>query len=112
MNYLNHRQSVETTPDAKDVICRAFTEILEAVVYRSRDQKTRISICIRRSWVMYVLMPNETVLDACQKDVDRVLPNGTEITYERINNLVICKAILKEILRLYPPMPYFVQKYR
>ncbi|CAF1591912.1 unnamed protein product [Rotaria sordida] len=62
------------------------------------------------SWVMYVLMTNESVFRACREEVDKVLPNGTEPTNELVGNLVVCEAILQETLRLYPPAPLFVRK--
>ena len=57
------------------------------------------------TWIMYVLMTNEHVLQACRDEVDRVLPHGIEPTFEHINQLVICEAIIQETLRLYPPAP-------
>ncbi|CAF1504412.1 unnamed protein product [Rotaria sordida] len=51
-------------------------------------------------------MTNEEVLRACRDEVDKVLPNGIEPTYEHINELVVCEAVLQETLRLYPPAPF------
>jgi cytochrome P450 len=54
------------------------------------------------TWAMYVLMTNEKVLQACQDEVDRVLPNGIEPAYEHMNELIVWKAVLQETLRLHP----------
>jgi cytochrome P450 len=62
------------------------------------------------TWVMYVLMTNEEVWHACRDEVNRVLPNGTELTYEHVSELVVCEAILQETLRLYPPAPVFTRQ--
>ncbi|CAF1202034.1 unnamed protein product [Rotaria sp. Silwood1] len=62
------------------------------------------------TWAMYVLMTNESVFRACREEVDKILPNGTDPTYELVCNLVVCEAILQETLRLYPPAPLFVRK--
>ncbi|CAF1219176.1 unnamed protein product [Rotaria sordida] len=62
------------------------------------------------AWTMYVLMTNEQVLQACRDEVDRVLPNGIEPTYENINDLIICEAVLQEALRLYPPAPFIARR--
>jgi cytochrome P450 len=51
-------------------------------------------------------MTNDIVLQACQDEVDRVLPNGIEPTNEHLNELVVCEAVLQETLRLYPPAPF------
>ena len=58
-------------------------------------------------WVMYELMANEHVLRVCRDEVDRIVPDGIEITDEHINDMVICEAVLQETLRLYPPAPFF-----
>ncbi|CAF0720388.1 unnamed protein product [Adineta steineri] len=61
-------------------------------------------------WIMYVLMTNPSILNACQNEVDRVLPNGMIPTYEKLNELNICESIIHETLRLYPPIPFFVRQ--
>ncbi|CAF2660621.1 unnamed protein product [Rotaria sp. Silwood2] len=60
-------------------------------------------------WAMYVLMTNEQVLCACLNEVDRVIPSGINPSYEHINNLTVCEAVLHETLRLYPPAPLFAR---
>ncbi|CAF1330457.1 unnamed protein product [Rotaria sordida] len=60
-------------------------------------------------WMLYVLMTNENVLQACREEVDRVLPNGIEPTNEHLQNLFVCEAIINETLRLYPPVPEFMR---
>ena len=54
-------------------------------------------------------MTNEHVLHRCQDEIDRVLPNGTELTYAHLNDLPICEAVLYETLRLYPPASLFTR---
>ncbi|CAF5073225.1 unnamed protein product, partial [Rotaria sp. Silwood1] len=54
-------------------------------------------------WMLYVLMTNENVLQACREEVDRVLPNGIELTNEHLQDLLVCEAVINETLRLYPP---------
>jgi cytochrome P450/NADPH-cytochrome P450 reductase len=61
-------------------------------------------------WIMYVLMTNPSVLQACQDEVDRVLPNDMIPTYEKLNDLNICESVIHETLRLYPPIPFFVRQ--
>ncbi|CAF5132777.1 unnamed protein product, partial [Rotaria sp. Silwood1] len=58
-------------------------------------------------WMLYVLMTNENVLQACREEVDRVLPNGIELTNEHLQDLLVCEAVINETLRLYPPAPFF-----
>lgn len=61
-------------------------------------------------WMMYVLMTNPSVLEACRKEVDQVLPNGKVPTYDILNELHICESVIYETLRLYPPIPFFVRQ--
>ena len=58
-------------------------------------------------WTMYVLMTHEHVLQACREEVDRILPNGSEPTFETLGELAVCEAVLQETLRLYPPAVFF-----
>ncbi|CAF2042918.1 unnamed protein product, partial [Rotaria magnacalcarata] len=62
------------------------------------------------TWILYALMTNENVLDACREEVDRVLPNGIEPRNEHLADLVVCEAVISEALRLYPPAPFFVRE--
>ena len=62
------------------------------------------------TWVAYILMTNEDVLRACREEVDRVLPNGTKPTYERLAELNVCEAVVQETLRLYPSAPFLVRE--
>ena len=58
------------------------------------------------TWTLYALMTNEKAFEACRQEVDRILPNGTELTHEHMNELVVCEAVLQETLRLYPPAAF------
>ncbi|UJR17985.1 hypothetical protein I4U23_004886 [Adineta vaga] len=62
------------------------------------------------TWTMYVLMTNEKVFEACREEIDQILPNGTELTHENLNELVICEAVLQETLRLYPPASFIARE--
>lgn len=62
------------------------------------------------TWVMYVLMANKEVWRACRDEVDKILPNDIEPTYEQVSELVVCEAILHETVRLYPTAPTFTRQ--
>ena len=62
------------------------------------------------TWVLYILMTHEDVLQACREEVDRVLPNGTIPTYEHMADLQVIEAVLYETLRLYPSAPLFARE--
>ena len=48
---------------------------------------------------------NSDILIKAREEVDRVLGERSEITYQDVNELKYCSAIFKESLRLYPPAP-------
>ena len=60
-------------------------------------------------WMFYILMTHEGVLRVCREEIDRVLPDGIVPTNEHLSELVICEAVIKETLRLYPSAPLFVR---
>ena len=47
-------------------------------------------------WILYVLMTNESTLRACREEVDRVLPDGIQLTNEHLVDLPICEGIVSE----------------
>ncbi|CAF2154072.1 unnamed protein product [Rotaria magnacalcarata] len=61
------------------------------------------------TWMLYVLMTNDNILQACREEVDRVLPNGIEPRNEHLVDLVVCEAVISETLRLYPPAVFFLR---
>ncbi|CAF3361579.1 unnamed protein product [Rotaria socialis] len=61
------------------------------------------------TWIMYVLMTHEHVLRACRNEIDQVLPDRLESTYDHLSRLCVCEAVIFETLRLYPPAPLFTR---
>ena len=61
-------------------------------------------------WTLYILMTHPAVYQACQDEVDRVLPDQTVPTSELLATLPTIEAVLQETLRLYPPAPFFVRQ--
>lgn len=51
------------------------------------------------------LAKNEEIVRKAREEIDRVLGERTEITYQDVAELKYCSAIFKEALRLYPPAP-------
>jgi cytochrome P450 len=62
------------------------------------------------TWVIYILMTHEDVLQACREEVDRILPNGTIPTFEHMADLQVIEAVLYETLRLYPSAPLLARE--
>lgn len=43
------------------------------------------------------------IVKKAREEIDRVLGERTEVTFQDVNELKYCSAIFKETLRLYPP---------
>ena len=43
------------------------------------------------------------IVEKAREEIDRVLGERTEVTYQDVADLKYCSAIFKESLRLYPP---------
>lgn len=48
---------------------------------------------------------NPEIAKKAREEVDRVLGEREDVTYQDVNELKYCSAIFKEALRLYPPAP-------
>nr|QUF59384.1 cytochrome p450 CYP3049B2 [Brachionus angularis] len=53
---------------------------------------------------------NPNIIAKIEEEIDRVLGEKTEITFEEINELKYCSAVFKESLRLWPPVPRITRK--
>jgi cholesterol 24(S)-hydroxylase len=53
----------------------------------------------------YELGRNEDIMRKAREEIDRVIGEKNEITYQDAIDLKYCSAIFKETLRLYPPAP-------
>lgn len=53
-------------------------------------------------FAMYLLATNQDVQLALQKQVDAVLPNLQDPTYDDLDNLKFVENVFKEALRIYP----------
>jgi cytochrome P450 / NADPH-cytochrome P450 reductase len=56
------------------------------------------------------LITHEDVLNACQEDIDRILPNNIEPTHQYLMQLNICEAVIQEAPRLCPSAPFLVRE--
>ena len=48
---------------------------------------------------------NPEIAKKAREEIDRVLGERTELTFQDVGELKYCSAIFKEALRLYPPSP-------
>ena len=57
------------------------------------------------AFCFYELGRNEDIVRKAREEIDRVIGEKNEITYQDAIDLKYCSAIFKETLRLYPPAP-------
>lgn len=50
------------------------------------------------------LCKNPEIVEKAREEIDRVLGERSEVTYQDVNDLKYCSAIFKEALRLFPPV--------
>ncbi|KAK8468472.1 hypothetical protein PHAVU_006G039800 [Phaseolus vulgaris] len=61
-------------------------------------------------WAMTALMKNPRVMKKAQEEIRNVFGGKDMIEEEEIEKLPYLKAVIKETLRLYPPVPLLVQR--
>ena len=55
------------------------------------------------SFCFLEISKNPEIVKKAREEIDRVLGERTEVTYQDVNELKYCQAIFKESLRLFPP---------
>ena len=50
------------------------------------------------------------IVKKAREEIDRVLGERTDVTYQDVTDLKYCSALFKETLRLFPPLPHFGRK--
>ncbi|RZC86755.1 hypothetical protein C5167_030102 [Papaver somniferum] len=61
-------------------------------------------------WAMAELIKNPQMMEKAQDEVRRVVGNKSKVAEEDINQMDYLKCIVKEILRLHPPIPTLVPR--
>ncbi|PHT47928.1 hypothetical protein CQW23_12136 [Capsicum baccatum] len=66
------------------------------------------TVALHINWGMALLINNQHVLKKAQEEIDTTIGKDRWIEESDIKNLVYLQAIIKEVLRLYPPGPLLV----
>jgi sterol 14-demethylase len=62
------------------------------------------------TWVIVELLRNPHLMPRLRAELDAVWPDGTELTYERLRQMKFLGDVLKEVLRLHPPLIFLLRK--
>ncbi len=62
------------------------------------------------TWVIVELLRNPRFLGRLRVELDAVWPHGSELTYDRLRQMRFLGDVLKEVLRLHPPLIFLLRK--
>lgn len=62
------------------------------------------------TWSIIELLRNPQYLRRVHTELDAVWPVGTDLTYERLRKMTFLQDVIKEVLRLHPPLIFLLRK--
>ena len=62
------------------------------------------------TWMIIELLRNPGFMKRAQAEIDMVWPDGTKLTYDRLRQLRFIGDVMKEVLRLHPPLIFLLRK--
>ncbi|ELU08763.1 hypothetical protein CAPTEDRAFT_39114, partial [Capitella teleta] len=57
------------------------------------------------TWILWVLSNHPDVQQKCREEILEYFSDDSEITWDRLDALHYCTNVIKETLRMYPPVP-------
>jgi len=89
------------TPLTDNDVCGMMTALMLAGQHTSNVSST---------WLGIYILTNPEILARVIKELDEQWPKGTELDYQKLNNLTFLNNCLKETLRLRPPIILVMRK--
>jgi cholesterol 24(S)-hydroxylase len=102
LNFLKKQK--KTKEDDKFDMEIMIDDFLTFFIAGQETTSTALAFCF------YELGRNEDILRKAREEVDRIIGEKNEITYQNAIDLKYCSAIFKEALRLYPPAPIMARE--
>lgn len=62
------------------------------------------------TWTLVELMRNPEVLTKLHAELDAVWPAGSTLTYDKLRSMRFLQDVIKEVLRLHPPLIFLLRK--
>ncbi len=62
------------------------------------------------TWTIVELLRNPEFMPRVLAEIDAVWPDGTELTYDRLRQMRFLGDVIKEVLRLHPPLIFLLRK--
>ncbi|MCA9549425.1 MAG: cytochrome P450 [Myxococcales bacterium] len=94
-----------TYTDGQHLSAHEITGILIAIMMAGHHTSAGTG-----TWVIVELLRNPHLLPRLRAEMDAVWPVGTELTYERLRQMKFLGDVLKEVLRLHPPLIFLLRK--
>jgi len=91
--------------DKKSLIKSVFYTCVQEIFMAGSETTSSII-----EWAMTELLRNRECLEKVKSELDGVVGNGREIEESDIDNLPYLQAVVKETLRLHPPIPLLVPR--
>ncbi|XP_020684586.1 cytochrome P450 71A1-like [Dendrobium catenatum] len=68
------------------------------------------TIYITIEWILTELITHPSVMSKAQEEVRRVLGSSQSVTEEALNKMAYLKEVIREVLRMHPPIPTLVPR--
>jgi len=62
------------------------------------------------TWAVYMLALDPDTATEMRQEVDGLVAPGQAIAFEQVGRLALCRAVLREALRLYPPVGFMLRE--
>jgi cytochrome P450 len=59
---------------------------------------------VAMAWVVYMMSQHPDIHQKVVDEIDRVMGDSTEVTMEKVDKMTYLENVIKETLRLYPPV--------
>ena len=94
-----------TYTDGQHLSAHEITGILIAIMMAGHHTSAGTG-----TWAIVELLRNPHYLPRLRAELDAVWPDGAELTYERLRQMKFLGDVLKEVLRLHPPLIFLLRK--
>ncbi|PKU83349.1 Cytochrome P450 71A1 [Dendrobium catenatum] len=85
-------------------------KLLKSLVIKEMFAAGTDTIYITIEWILTELITHPSVMSKAQEEVRRVLGSSQSVTEEALNKMAYLKEVIREVLRMHPPIPTLVPR--